>query len=382
MSMFEFNGNNYDKFLFKPNSIEPYPIQRIKWLEYLLPNTKSIFSKIKQNNLNNINNRNYKELTTFIESHYIIEDSLKDDKSNFMSFHHKYDANNEAEDVWLEFVTSCSYNITIMYNWNLYKQCYKFDKDLLQLLVKETDTDKLPLDIILNNMPYPAFFIDNIFTSELKNKEFRGCFISLNYDAKNRPELAIFFIDNTPRSDYVYFLVPLYLGNLSIAELINKRNEIYNVNVTPIDLDIIVELVSKAINSIIYICSSNKEIETITIKNSNNNNVNHKSKAKKKTKKSSMIYQNFVGYKIGNTIRKTKRIYIKDDIDIKDNLIEVNKHNSTKSPHLRKAHYHHFWTGPKNEPEKRKLILKFIPPLYIHSENNNDNIAVTLHKVK
>ena len=32
-------------------------------------------------------------------------------------------------------------------------------------------------------------------------------------------------------------------------------------------------------------------------------------------------------------------------------------------PHIRRAHWHHFWRGPRDEPEKRELVVRWLPPL-------------------
>jgi hypothetical protein len=49
--------------------------------------------------------------------------------------------------------------------------------------------------------------------------------------------------------------------------------------------------------------------------------------------------------------------------------------------HVRRAHWHAFWTGPKASTEERKLILHWLPPIAV---NVDDAAAVipTLHPVK
>ena len=81
---------------------------------------------------------------------------------------------------------------------------------------------------------------------------------------------------------------------------------------------------------------------------------------------------------MGNIIRKNKKNYVY--VDDEGNLIGKNKgSNSKKSPHLRMGHYHHYWVGKMDKPEERKLILKYIAPIYINSTDIRDT---TLHKVK
>lgn len=46
---------------------------------------------------------------------------------------------------------------------------------------------------------------------------------------------------------------------------------------------------------------------------------------------------------------------------------------SSKRPHSRRAHWHHYWTGPKADPSKRTLVLKWVPPTFIHAGKPSDS---------
>ena len=367
---------NYSFYGLKENNIEPFPIQRIKWVERMLgslfPDAKSIFSIIKKNNYHEDNSLNIKSLSNLTDTGETLERTLKQYKD-------KYVGNNVVSNAsWDYLIKSATYNISFMYNWQLFKQSYKFDRDTFDLLCNDTDITELPLSIINSNLPYPAFFIDNKFVSNT-NKVFRGCFVSIMKDPQGRDELGLFFVEDTVESDYEYCLIPLYMGDSTLLDIMKKRDKIYNVNSNINDIQTITDVGTKAIKAIVYICSSNKEIETIKININKNNN----KKTKNKSKKAKTISQNLVGYRMGNTIRRTKKVYITDSSLEKEDNVNVEKKKLTKSPHMRMAHYHHFWTGPKNEPDKRKLIVKFIPPLFINSNHkDNEEFQPTLHNVK
>lgn len=49
---------------------------------------------------------------------------------------------------------------------------------------------------------------------------------------------------------------------------------------------------------------------------------------------------------------------------------------STVVPHLRKAHWHTFWTGPRHDPAKRHRILRFLPPIPVNVDRPSDLQAV------
>lgn len=50
------------------------------------------------------------------------------------------------------------------------------------------------------------------------------------------------------------------------------------------------------------------------------------------------------------------------------------------SPHIRRAHWHHFWVGPGKEPKERKLVLKWLPPIPVSLAD--DEIIPTVHPVR
>jgi hypothetical protein len=39
--------------------------------------------------------------------------------------------------------------------------------------------------------------------------------------------------------------------------------------------------------------------------------------------------------------------------------------HASPRPHIRRAHWHHYWTGPTKEPRKGKSILKWLHPILI-----------------
>ena len=47
-------------------------------------------------------------------------------------------------------------------------------------------------------------------------------------------------------------------------------------------------------------------------------------------------------------------------------------------PHIRRGHYHHYWTGALSEPDKRKLIVKWQPPIMV---TPSGDMPTTLRKL-
>lgn len=79
-----------------------------------------------------------------------------------------------------------------------------------------------------------------------------------------------------------------------------------------------------------------------------------------------------VGYRYGSAIRKAKRSTPKEEVTKREGSL------ARKRTHARRGHYHHFWVGAKDSPD-RKLILKWVSPVIINADYDN---IVTIRRVK
>ena len=257
-------------------------------------------------------------------------------------------------------------------NWYKYKQIYKFDEDFLDFIKNSDGNEKIPTEILKTSLPCGAFFIDNRFKAGKFESD--GCFVCFNEEHySDGDELSISFYFNGDTYDgketdvFQYGNIPLDLGNKSVNELLSSK-PVPNALI-PEDRDLRCEvngLISQALKCVIYMCASNKEVEVRKGK-TGKEQYDLKQQAKKFN-----IKQEEVGVRIGNTIRQNRIVYERD----KD---AVHHTGSPKSPHLRSGHYHSFWTGKKDGSEERKIILKFIPPIFVGKGKEMD---VTIHKVE
>ena len=132
--------------------------------------------------------------------------------------------------------------------------------------------------------------------------------------------------------------------------------------------------ISRILQLILYICSINKDV---------NENEEQKKIYRKSNGSPKDVFREVrkwdVGYRIGNTIRQyqhsSKSV---SDVSSSDNQSSEKK-STAKRPHSRKGHYHHFWVGSKKD-NSRKLVLKWIAPMFING--GQDDIVATVHSVK
>jgi len=74
-----------------------------------------------------------------------------------------------------------------------------------------------------------------------------------------------------------------------------------------------------------------------------------------------------VGYRIGAAIRRARR-----------DPSETGEAPAGTRPspigHIRRAHWHTYWVGPRSEPEQRKRVLKWLPPIPVNLDDVDDLI--------
>lgn len=82
-----------------------------------------------------------------------------------------------------------------------------------------------------------------------------------------------------------------------------------------------------------------------------------------------------VGFRFGATVRAQQQA------PATENSVSRHGSHTAKRPHMRRGHWHHFWTGPMDSAQDRKLVLKWLPPIFVGSSQDGE-MPVTLHKVK
>ena len=250
---------------------------------------------------------------------------------------------------------------TITYNWNIYKQCYKFNEDTLNFLLNETTYEEIPIKVLKDNLPFDCFAIDNQF--ELEDVKIKSVIVQRTLAVKDKDSyrldecLNLFFILDTKDFDYFYGCIPLIDdSDYTIDETVEGMHD-YELTIK--------RCIKKVVSLIIYLCSDNKEIRYIEHKNSY-----EKNHSKYQKKKGITTYD--VGYDLGNTIKQTKVVYVNPYQTHKEKGV-----GSPKRPHARCGHFHHFWVGSIKE-NNRKLIVKFVAPTFV----NGGNQKAIVHNVK
>lgn len=115
-----------------------------------------------------------------------------------------------------------------------------------------------------------------------------------------------------------------------------------------------------------YLSAANAEMEPITRGAIVKRTAERRYTARERTEISN------VGYRVGAQIRRVQAIE-------KDTVVYAGGHGkgSEKSPHIRRSHFHRFWTGSGDD---KKLIVKWVHTVFVNAGEDDD--TTTLHDVK
>lgn len=254
-----------------------------------------------------------------------------------------------------KFLTAC----ILVNEWSKSKQIYTFDPEL-ELALSAMDGVKIPVHI-LDRAPYNSFYIE--FSKEgIFSSNFHGVFVKI---VKNLNEYVIFFSRVTEDGESVNVSSFRINENKDGFCVINRLNDIGTENCMELQ-----EFFMFFLNAILYLCSENSEIK--------------ESETTKRTyKPSSTIKNKFseikkyeCGFVYGETIRKNKKTSTPNN-DNEGNKADDNSSSKKMRkgirPHVRKAHWHHYWVGKKGS---RNLVLLWIAPTHVgHGEK-----VATIHR--
>lgn len=266
--------------------------------------------------------------------------------------------------------------LTACWLWKSCKVIYAFDADLAVTLAAQADdlrdTDVLPADLLLHP-PHAGMYIKAPGILEHTD----GFFIWPDYDTnRGGAELRVqWVVDGMEHTvPQVMHIIP---GG-TIGECIRDTLRVTRENLTRPGLEThrlpydeiasVARIILSALQLYLYLVSIGAEIEEAP----NNPAPRHSGNPQKKRKKAQAYKAGDVkvfdvGIRIGAAIRKTRR-------PLASASTSGENAGSAKRPHVRRGHWHHYWSGPKDG--ERELILKWTAPTAIHPEQGRDEIVI------
>lgn len=301
-------------------------------------------------------------MVDFFENYYpgcwdMIGFNLADIKSNSVNYEHYRDGFKilfDKYNIWDDqdkLATSLMlFTIAV---WRKNKQIFCFDEEILKdFCNQEINFDMSPE--IFEQLPYPCIYIAVDGISGLEGFWVVKCSDDLGYKS-----LYINFVVSDTFMSLNHLIVN---GATTINDIIKKFFDDQRKIKTK-KKKIIREQLKMALQCILYICAANAEIEEDPIQKkryrapSSEQFIKDKVREVKKwncgKRESKIIYSDFGSY---------PRIVT----DMKENHIR-NVKSSPKRCHVRRSHWHHYWTGSSKDGT-RKMELRWISAMTIHKE--------------
>lgn len=250
------------------------------------------------------------------------------------------------------------------------KQVYYFDEDLSKLLSEQERESSLER-YMLDRLPVNTFFV------ERKWKDSVG-FIFSYIAEEDKILVSDFFLRNDKKN--CYETKSIYMDADKLIHSLDFRGSIYFNGTIDTEKEAR-ELILNVIQHVIYLTAVNAEIEPVTktaiAKKQTERTQDSKGSANTSPNKTQI---STVGYRFGNEYRRYKRSSAEQSLSASRS---GNGKGVKKTPHIRRSHFHGYWTGSKADPQSRKLIVKWVQSVFIGSKDfEDDEKEVTVHKVK
>ena len=265
------------------------------------------------------------------------------------------------------------------YKWRVHKQIYKFPNEIEELLYDNETNFDIPI-YILNSLPYDCIYIE---TNSLnyKDKTILGFFFYKDY--KSYSFVPIFEDLSHTNGGFSYdplnkdmtlrdgLNTMMDFNKAVVKEMCNPNNmrssngKLVRERILE---DTLVSVFPNMLQLVLYICAENKEIE----ENFEQKKITRKPKDKKFIKDK---YREVQIWDCGNKLSEKIRTFLVSDKHNSGTIVQRNSSGTgkSKSPHSRRGHWHHFWTG-KIGTEERKLILRWVAPTFVNGTPNTVNV--------
>jgi len=255
--------------------------------------------------------------------------------------------------------------ITAAAAWRVSQGVYRFDADLYNSLVSQPLDGNIPCDA-LKRLPEWCVYIETM-GAKFSGSPIVGFWAHLEKDMNDgREELRlVLMLENG-----LNIPVPIHLGPWTLEEGLERMQQ-ETVKQTGIGLPKIdyASDIAPLVQLVLYLCAENIDMPRVPA---------HPSTRVRQSGQVDIVREVHtwdVGIRIGTSIRKYRNEEILSD---KNDILSDRKEGTHASPqpHVRRAHWHHFWVGPRDGD--RKLILRWLPPIPVGVQ---DDGPVVIHKV-
>ena len=256
-------------------------------------------------------------------------------------------------DIPMQAASSDIGNLAAVLAWRPTKGVYRFDDDLLKSLWGVELDKNIPVDVLFN-LPEWCCYVDLEGFKPAMDMNLYGFFVYFEHDANTGGrEIRLTFARDHDGEPGIMTL-PFHIDNERTIGTMLQSTVDFAAPHVPYELKVLkdkqvphkeaVEMFSRYFSLVLYLCSADRDV----IQTSRNRKAKKSKNPKKQKRQLPIEYR--VGSAIGGAIRRAR------------SNNQGTGNGTSKAPHIRRAHYHTYWTGKGRE----KPVLKFIPPVPVN----------------
>lgn len=256
--------------------------------------------------------------------------------------------------------------ITAAAAWRVSQGVYRFDTDLYDELVHQPLDGNLPCEV-LTKLPEWCVYVETV-NARFQGKPIIGFWAHLESDA-NDGRMELRFVLFTADGQNIPF--PIHLGDWTLEEGLDRMqseaNKCSGFNL-PMLTDSLREEILPLLQLVLYLCAENMDLQTQPVHPLKRATASGRIDAPKEP------HMWIVGQRIGAAIRTYRNKQTFSDTDK-----QAGGTHASPRPHMRRAHWHHFWKGPLDS--EREIILRWLSPIPI-AVTDEDELIVNMKIVK
>lgn len=263
---------------------------------------------------------------------------------------------------------SLAYELHALAVWRAHKIVYAYDNALAAELIEQadawSDADEIPVEALL----HPPYKLPFISVPGVITEDTIGFFPCIAHDVDTgEPILCLTWVYST-RDSWTHVLK---LSGGTIGDCIWRT--IGQANVAKLEAGARINFdrknILRLLNLYLYICSQSADISAAPEPSYRPRTAGAPIRDKFRE-----IQSYPTGIVIGSALRRARAA------SQHQAAAHTRQTGGHVRAHTRRGHWHHYWCGPRDEPDKRRLVLKWTHPVLVGGKTDPE--VTTIHPVK